>query len=243
MSHVAVVGLSMVDLVSVVVVAMMCVGLVALRTGPVPLTQGWRHSLLAWDIVRLHEGHARQHRLAAQQPSLVMQTKHQSKIGINHINHHLTELHQAFLECGLYLRVIKAQWANAFTKINPFRLFWSQLRPKEPKWSSLPWLRTQAVVGWRRGCEKGTEKLAPGCFWRWKVIRTDPFHMVSNRVVGMVCHRRCLNACVFGENRGDTSLRIRGNRWDHTHPNHRGPRPESRGMTKRKANIFRSWNE
>lgn len=27
---------------------------------------------------------------------------------------------------------------------------------------------------------------------------TDPFHMVSNRVVGMVCHRRCLNACVFG---------------------------------------------
>lgn len=40
MPHMAVVGLSMVDLVSVVVVAMMCVGLVALRTGPVPLTQG-----------------------------------------------------------------------------------------------------------------------------------------------------------------------------------------------------------
>lgn len=79
MPHVAVVGLSMVHLVSVVVVAMVCVGLVALRTGPVPLTQGWRHSLLAWDIVRLHEGHARQHRLAAQQPSLVMQRKYQSK--------------------------------------------------------------------------------------------------------------------------------------------------------------------
>lgn len=39
MSHVAVVGLSMVDLVSVVVVAVMRVGLLALRTGPVPLTQ------------------------------------------------------------------------------------------------------------------------------------------------------------------------------------------------------------
>lgn len=79
MPHVAVMGLSMVDLVSMVVVAMMCVGLVALRTGPVPLTQGWRHSLLAWDIVSLHEGHARQHRLTAQQPSLVIQTKCQSK--------------------------------------------------------------------------------------------------------------------------------------------------------------------
>lgn len=32
---------------------------------------------------------------------------------------------------------------------------------------------------------------------------TDPFHMVSNRVVGMVCHRRGLNACVFeGKQRG-----------------------------------------
>lgn len=31
---------------------------------------------------------------------------------------------------------------------------------------------------------------------------TDPFHMVSHRVVGMVCHRRGMNACVFGGNRG-----------------------------------------
>lgn len=89
MSHVAVVGLSVVDLVSVVVVAMMRVGLVALRTGPVPLTQGWCHPLLAWDIVSLHEGHARQQCLAAQQPSLVMQTKGQSKSRAvkNEINH------------------------------------------------------------------------------------------------------------------------------------------------------------
>lgn len=58
---------------------------------------------------------------------------------------------------------------------------------------------------------------------------TDPFHMVSNRVVGMVCHRRSLNACVFGGTKG-ASLRMRGNRRDHTHPNHRGPKPESRGM-------------
>lgn len=72
MTPVAVVALSMVDLMSVVVVAVMR-AVVAIRTAPVPLTQGWRHPLLAWDIVSLHEGHARQHRLAAQQPSLVMQ--------------------------------------------------------------------------------------------------------------------------------------------------------------------------
>ena len=35
---------------------------------------------------------------------------------------------------------------------------------------------------------------------------TDPFHMVSNRVVGMVCHRRGLNACVFGGTEGGLHL-------------------------------------
>lgn len=99
MAHVAVLRLSVVNLVSVVVVAVLRVSLVALRTGPVPLTQGRHHPLLAWDVVGLHEGHAGQHRLTAQQPG--------------------------------------------------------------------------------------------------------PFHMVSNRAVGMVCHRRGLNACVFGgEQRG-----------------------------------------
>lgn len=87
--------------------------------------------------------------------------------------------------------------------------------------------------------KKGTKKLAPGCLWRWKVTCTDPFHMVSNRVVGMVCHRRCLNACVFGgKQKGGLHSGLGSNRWDHTHPNHQGPRPESRGTTKHKANIF-----
>lgn len=67
-------GLTMVDLVSVVVVALMGVALVALRTGPVPLSHGRHHLLLAWDVVGLHEGHAGEHRLAAQQPSLATQT-------------------------------------------------------------------------------------------------------------------------------------------------------------------------
>lgn len=44
---------------------------------------------------------------------------------------------------------------------------------------------------WHHGCDFGDEETS-----------TDPFHMVSNRVVGMVCHRRGLNACVFGGNRG-----------------------------------------
>lgn len=40
---------------------------------------------------------------------------------------------------------------------------------------------------WHHGCDSGDEETS-----------TDPFHMVSNRVVGMVCHRRGLSACVFG---------------------------------------------
>lgn len=51
---------------------------------------------------------------------------------------------------------------------------------------------------WHHGCDSGDEETS-----------TDPFHMVSNRVVGMVCHRRCLNACVFGGERGGASVRIR----------------------------------
>lgn len=79
MAHVAVLRLSVVNLVSVVVVAVLRVSLVALRTGPVPLTQGRHHPLLAWDVVGLHEGHAGQHRLTAQQPGLTTQTTCQSR--------------------------------------------------------------------------------------------------------------------------------------------------------------------
>lgn len=51
---------------------------------------------------------------------------------------------------------------------------------------------------WHHGCDSGDEETS-----------TDPFHMVSNRVVGMVCHRRCLNACVFEGKRGAASVRLR----------------------------------
>lgn len=79
MAQVAVLRLSVVNLVSVVVVAVLRVSLVALGTGPVSLTQGRHHPLLAWDVVGLHEGHAGQHRLTAQQPGLTTQTTCQSR--------------------------------------------------------------------------------------------------------------------------------------------------------------------
>lgn len=147
MAHVAVVGLSMMRLVSMVVVAVLRV--VALRTGPVPLTQRWRHPLLAWDVVGLHEGHARQHRLAAQQPSLAKQTTCQRSI----------------------------------KRGNSGQGVWGERAGLNSG--------SNREMHWHHGCDFGDEETS-----------TDPFHMVSNRVVGMVCHRRGLNACVFGGNRG-----------------------------------------
>lgn len=68
---------------------------------------------------------------------------------------------------------------------------------------------------------------------------TDPFHMVP---VGMVCHRPGFSVCVFGETVG-ASLRMKGNRIDHTQPNHQGPKPESRGMTKQGQYFYACWNQ
>lgn len=66
----AVLALSVVNLGPVVVVAVLRVCVVALRTASVALTQGGHHLLLARDVVGLHQGHAGQHCLAAQQARL-----------------------------------------------------------------------------------------------------------------------------------------------------------------------------
>lgn len=61
--------------------------------------------------------------------------------------------------------------------------------------------RSEASEGRRGGLNNGSNgymhTIKPWS-WSWdEETSTDPFHMVSNRIAGMVCHRRALNACVF----------------------------------------------
>lgn len=173
MSHVAVVGLSMVDLVSVVVVAVMRVGLLALRTGPVPLTQSWCHSLLAWDIVSLHEGHARQQRLAAQQPSLVMQTKCQSKSRAVKIwnKSHLIFIWLPFVTLtistiGLLFMCNKSTIRKSFYINKPFQI--SVISDISDNKIIIFAMIAQALVGWRGRCKKRNRETGTRMFLEMK---------------------------------------------------------------------------
>lgn len=94
--------------------------------------------------------------------------------------------------------VIKTPRANAFTNINRFK--WLRFQFLGPRTKMIIFAMTAHTSSDGMERELWIGNRETGCFWRWEVIRTDPFHMVSNRVVGMVCHRRCLNTCVFGEN-------------------------------------------
>lgn len=124
-------------------------------------------------------------------------------------------------------------------------------QPSNPAWQHKPHVRAE------RGGPLEDSSQRQGVRWRWgswvkeateKCVgimfetSTDPFHMVSNRAVGMVCHRRGLNACVFGgEQRGLHS------RWGVTEET--TPTKIIRGQSlkveawQHKANIFTCWNQ
>lgn len=177
-AHGAVVGLAMVNLMSVVVVGVLC--LVAFRTGPVTLTQGWCHPLWAWDVVGLHEGHARQHCFAAEQPSLAKQTTCQSR-----------ERRPEDSSQRQEVRGRTGSWVMGGT-VKCSGIMMAILEMKRLPLTHFIWSRTELL--------------------EWCVI-------------AVVWMRVCL-----GKQRGLHSG-LGGNRWDHTHPNHQGPKPESRGMT------------
>lgn len=173
-------------LVPMVAVTMLRV--VALRTGPVTLTQLWWHPLLARDVVGLHEGHARQHCLAAQQPRLAKTQR----------------ACQGRIERSLVGLLTQAG---------------SQGRDGE---------REAERAGRSHGKEQRNALASWLWFWRW-----GDFHWPISYGLEQSCWNGVSSplfecVCVWVRTGGVLQSGLGNNRRDHqTHPNHRGPKPES----------------